>query len=539
MKITILCVVVLCLVGFTQSQSILDVAAGDGMINEVIGADTLSDGTQAHDVYRLTTLNATYKFSDAINARDDISIVGVLDGITGRPPCIQPAILQDQSIPATFLIVNAAHATVTLENLYLLAYAPNNNANADGIAISVTADHVRLTIDNCVFDGWQAFGIGYSGDWDDFFIRNSHFRNFVHPTQWYIGEVIRNTWPGEAYTDTMSFVGNTMLCVNGYAACPVTKYYETYFEFNNNKVLYTFKNPFFIFNVTDAKINNNIFYGLYAGGVDTLENPWWDNLWNPDTTYGIIALQPLNGANAKMFQPTDSANAEGLRRVEVMNNTYFWPTALTDFWTTWNSTQPNKVRTATFMNDPTTVMFANDTNYPYLVESGNVNVDPGFMSTLDPPILNGSETDFTVGLLAYFQQVRTGTAANDYWGYALTFAEDTPNWVPVWPLPEASSLTGIAESLNSQVPVNFSLEQNYPNPFNPTTTISYNLKMANKVTLAVYNVTGQLVETLVNEYKPAGSYSLVYKAINLASGIYYYELKAGDYKEVRKMLLIK
>ncbi len=539
MKLTIICVVVLCLVGLTQSQSILDVASSDGMINEVIGADTLGDGTQAHDVYRLITLDATYKFTDAINARDDISIDGVLDGVTGRPPCIQPAIRQDQSIPSTFLIVNAANAKATLENLYLLAYAPNNNANADGIAISVTADNVRLTVDNCVFDGWQSFGIGYSGNWDDFFISNSHFRNFVHPTQWYIGEVIRNTWPGEAYTDTMSFVGNSMLCVNGYAACPVTKFYETYFEFTNNKVLYTFKNPFFIFNVTDAKINNNIFYGLYAGGVDTLENPWWDNLWNPDTTYGIIALQPLNGANAKMFQPSDSANAEGLRRVEVMNNTYFWPSALTDFWTNWNNTQPNKVRTATFMNAPTTAMFANEAGYPHLVESGNVNVDPGFMGTIDPWVLNGSQTDFTVGLLAYFQQIRTGTAANDYWGYELTFAEDTPNWVPVWPLPEASSISSIEESSNSQVPVNFSLEQNYPNPFNPTTTISYNIKTANKVTLAVYNVTGQLVKTLINEYKPAGTYKLVYNAINLASGIYYYELKAGQNKEVRKMLLIK
>jgi hypothetical protein len=539
MKLLIVGMTVLCLAGLTQSQSILDVATSDGMINEVIGADTLADGTQAHDVYRLVTLNATYKFTDAINARDDISIVGVLDGTTGRPPCIQPAILQDQSIPLTFIIVNAMQVEATLQNLYLLAYAPNNNANAAGVAISVTADDVRLTVDNCVFDGWQGFGIGYSGNWDDFFVSNSHFRNFIHPNQWYVGEVIRNTWPGEAYTDTMSFTGNTMLCVNGYAACPVTKYYETYFEFNNNKVLYTFKNPFFIFNVTDAKINNNIFYGLYAGGVDTLENPWWDNLWNPDTTYGVIALQPLSGANAKMFQPSDSANAEGLRRVEVSNNTYFWPTALTDFWTNWNNTQPNKVRTPNFMNVPTTAMFANDANYPYLVESGNVNVDPGFMGTIDPWVLNGSQTDFTIGLLAYFQQVRTGTAANDYWGYELTFAEDTPNWVPVWPLPEASSLSSIDQNVNPEIPADFSLEQNFPNPFNPTTTIKFNLKTAGNITLVVYNVMGQVVETLIDGYKPAGTYTQVYHAKNLASGIYYYELKAGSYKAVHKMLLIK
>jgi hypothetical protein len=184
-------------------------------------------------------------------------------------------------------------------------------------------------------------------------------------------------------------------------------------------------------------------------------------------------------------------------------------------------------------------MFANDANYPYLVESGNVNVDPGFMGTIDPWVLNGSQTDFTIGLLAYFQQVRTGTAANDYWGYELTFAEDTPNWVPVWPLPEASSLSSIDQNVNPEIPADFSLEQNFPNPFNPTTTIKFNLKTAGNITRVVYNVMGQVVETLIDGYKPAGTYTQVYHAKNLASGIYYYELKAGSYKAVHKMLLIK
>ena len=78
-----------------------------------------------------------------------------------------------------------------------------------------------------------------------------------------------------------------------------------YFEFINNKVLYTFKNPFFIFNVTEAKINDKVFYGAYTGGVDQAEHPWWDNLWNPDTTYGVIALQSLSEDNKAQFNPAD------------------------------------------------------------------------------------------------------------------------------------------------------------------------------------------------------------------------------------------
>ena len=265
------------LVLFFTSQVLADtmtIRASQGNINEIIEADTLANGSQAHDTYQLVTLDTTYKFTGALTIREDMTIMGVLDPVTGRPPCIQPAVLQDFTIPPTLFIINVAGTKVTVKNVYLLALATNNTANADGQVFSVTADEVSLTVDNCVFDAWQAFGIGYSGNWDDFFIWNCHFRNFVHPNQWYIGEVLRNTWPGEAYTDTISMVGNTMLCINGYAAGQVTKFYEKYFEFTDNKVLYTFKNPFFIFNMTEGKINDNIFYANYSGGVDTTENPW-------------------------------------------------------------------------------------------------------------------------------------------------------------------------------------------------------------------------------------------------------------------------
>ena len=83
------------------------------------------------------------------------------------------------------------------------------------------------------------------------------------------------------------------------------------------------------------------------------------------------------------------------------------------------------------------------------------------------------------------------------------------------------------------------LIHNFPNPFNPETTISYQLTADSKVVLQVYNIKGQLVETLVNEFKPAGDYSIVWNAENQASGIYFYKLKAGDFQKVRKMLLMK
>ena len=85
----------------------------------------------------------------------------------------------------------------------------------------------------------------------------------------------------------------------------------------------------------------------------------------------------------------------------------------------------------------------------------------------------------------------------------------------------------------------FILEQNYPNPFNPSTVISYQLPVTSEVTLKVYNVLGNEVATLVDEYKPAGSYETKFDASGLASGIYFYQLKAGTFIQTNKMAYVK
>lgn len=90
-------------------------------------------------------------------------------------------------------------------------------------------------------------------------------------------------------------------------------------------------------------------------------------------------------------------------------------------------------------------------------------------------------------------------------------------------------------------PNQFKLEQNYPNPFNPSTSISYQIPNNSMVTLKVYNALGNEVAVLVNEYQTAGSYSVKFSTseLELSSGTYLYELRAGDYVNVKKMLLVK
>jgi len=98
-------------------------------------------------------------------------------------------------------------------------------------------------------------------------------------------------------------------------------------------------------------------------------------------------------------------------------------------------------------------------------------------------------------------------------------------------------------------PAKFSIEQNYPNPFNPSTIIQYAISSRQFVKLTVYDLLGREIEILVNEEKPAGSYEVEFNSSTLsgsvsakggyASGVYFYQLKAGDYVETKKMVLLR
>lgn len=124
-------------------------------------------------------------------------------------------------------------------------------------------------------------------------------------------------------------------------------------------------------------------------------------------------------------------------------------------------------------------------------------------------------------------QFTTGAIQTDTIAYIRSILLDTTGGHPL----------GISNY--QRVQAKFNLSQNYPNPFNPTTVITYQVPMAGKVVLKVYDVLGKEIATLVNGEETAGQHSVQFDARQVASGIYFYKLIAGPVVMTKKMLVIK
>ena len=99
--------------------------------------------------------------------------------------------------------------------------------------------------------------------------------------------------------------------------------------------------------------------------------------------------------------------------------------------------------------------------------------------------------------------------------------------------------TSSIEENNNELVLDYNLSNNYPNPFNPLTTISYSIPKKGFVSLKVYDVLGNEIVTIIHENKQAGKYKVEFEANEITSGIYFYQLKSGDYIETKKMIFLK
>ena len=170
------------------------------------------------------------------------------------------------------------------------------------------------------------------------------------------------------------------------------------------------------------------------------------------------------------------------------------------------------------------------TNWSWITAAGMQKADNGNRTELSIPIatLNSTNPYSTIRIIF---QVNSAVAP-----YSLMdIAPD--NYKEQYYSYNITRVTGVNETRN---PVyNFKLEQNYPNPFNPSTEIRYSLSKSGYVTLKVYNVIGQEIKTLVDDYQTTGLHVINFRAKNLSSGIYFYSIRSGNFFQLKKMVLLK
>jgi len=174
----------------------------------------------------------------------------------------------------------------------------------------------------------------------------------------------------------------------------------------------------------------------------------------------------------------------------------------------------------------------------------NIDKDPLFKSALDPSTAPSSNGDFHLQLGS--PALGAGSPVTDP-GVPKTDIDGNPRPLPstdtnvdIGAYEENHNATNIKDDALPG-PKKFMLEQNYPNPFNPSTTIKYDIPRAVHVTLKVYDILGNIVETLVNNYQQAGNYAVQVGIGNrqFASGVYIYKLQAGSFVQSKKMILLK
>jgi len=150
-----------------------------------------------------------------------------------------------------------------------------------------------------------------------------------------------------------------------------------------------------------------------------------------------------------------------------------------------------------------------------------------------PPFISSTDLHIDETIATYLESRGTPIA-----GIETDLDGDTRNVsTPDIGADEFDGIVGVENEIT--LPTEFALEQNYPNPFNPRTTFRYSIPQTSKVVIKIYDILGNEIATLMDEEKSVGTYELTWNAASLSSGIYFYQLKAGDYMSTKKMILLK
>ena len=466
--------------------------------------------------------------------------------------------------------MNVNH-NLTMKNLNVTPTNPNGGfgwafANSGG-------DGVGMWLDNCLFERTRWVFLVGNNIGNEIYIKNSYFVNMV-------GQPCRRNggvYDGWNWRNIMEVENTTHIHAQG----SMYKLRANVFEkvrFNHN----TFVNcaGYVILDLgyqKDLATTNNIFVNSNVQPYSGLDY---------DTGEFDEDHLPLGLVNVKPLTDISDTLASITQKIYFDKNVAYWAPELlgNNIVGPLNDGMVNGVDTwvpqTIIMNSRSQTMFDDDATYPLLTEGTTFDELPNFadpqdllttqMQAVKTFSIATSDTASTA-VMADWRLTSLGAENMLFcdWPIPVDLSYDNAdlltaglggfpvgdlNWFPTqkaaWDAQRDAEYAAIQQVLDTgvmtavenetNVPVEFALAQNYPNPFNPSTSIQFSLTKSSNVTLKVYDAIGQEVATLVDGFKSGNqSYNVEFNGANLASGVYFYTLRAGDYSVTKKMLLMK
>lgn len=559
----------------TYGQDFLDVPNWDGSdettLDRVIWGDTLADGSRASAdrVYRLErgafyimSSNPPISYSFAMIAGDDTSTG---DG-TGRPPVVARGKYTSGENVQNMFVFNGSNNNYYLENIYFTAVDLDGAYETQWTAgLFFNGNNIRVEIKGCVFNAWQAGAVTFTGKEHTVYLSDNVFRNGVATYMPFVGQQANFS---QHPLDSLVMTNNTYFNNQAYWMIQGGKGLADYVLIEHNTIYTSIVNVFKAPEMVNAHYRSNLFYGESAYGDTDLSRK---DHWYTDNGE---ALSTMYFREVTGTQLADKGLTESDRIIDISNNAYFTPQKIADF-----HDAHSEVTGAAFVNAETQAMFDDASAYPNLTMSDNLNVDPKFKNT-------ATDTYVVDGVALHIEEAFSGRGAGG-WGANSSrrnIDEDLGSgdvMLVDWPLvegnmeiTESSLLTAGHDGLPVGV-LNWNQSNrdaysypagvggflglsmfggplsnddhdfikkgyeltSYPNPVNTSTTISFTLPKKENVTISIYSIMGQRIQTITNGSFGKGKHNVQWDASNVASGLYIYKLETGSVTQSRQMIV--
>ncbi len=474
-------------------QRIVQVPAGFGTIQSVILGDTTSTGARVdtNTVYVLHT-DSLYILDGSFEPT--FQVIMESDGKPGAMPHIILGVPSGGTVPDQAI---RPHANFYAKGIWFSAEAELNSGEGTRV-FRFQENGIKISLDSCIISDASQAGFRLDTENDVLVVKKCIIRD--------IG-VVNGTGNGRAF-DTRGNHVDSLIVTN----CTIYNLASRVVRQGGGSIDYVYFDHNTVDNLGQGGFDlTQIGYLYFASNI--IRNP--EFLGNTDSTSSII-----------QYSMEDSASTPPIFR----NNNIFTDTALVNAFP--------KTSTLTIYLP---LNFDSTSSY-YIRASGDsatnidelVNFTKGPKSPVDVMLNYYSSSSSTPLPLDTVDEANFDFSySHGYKSYSAAL-EGKPLGSLVW-----FGLPTAIQSNRLQQPVGYELSQNYPNPFNPTTRIEYSVPKSGYVSLKVYNVLGELVASLASGYLTAGVHEAVFDGRNLASGVYFYMLRAGDYSVARKMVLLK